>query len=463
MIITKFILIIINNVKFNAFRFIIFLIQPEQNVKKIILLISVFFIFAPLCQAIVDTTRVSINEAVSIAEKNNLDIQSSRLNINIEENNIKSANRLQNPSLDVFYNFGKAGKGNPQQIGISQTVEIAKRGVRKDLAKSAYNLAVRNVEYLEFDLRMDVREAYTNLLAKKSVLTTMREQEILLGKMLEQAKEKYKTGDVDEIDVLQAQLLLNQIITEVNSAEYDVKTALYDFNRVINSPDGFYDTLEDSFTKNYKPLLIPKPDADMPDFESISNDAITNRYDIRIALQEIEVAEKNLLVVLRQKVPDFEISGGYGYQNPGHSDDHSFKNGAYLGVNLVNIPLLYNYGPEIKSAKLQLEQAHLNYASVENKALNDLKKAYDKFLLAKLNLKNYNEQLLLNSEELIKVSRKSYKDGNTDLTTLITMEESYRMISVAHTYALADYYNAWNEFIREVNNETFTVAGAEQL
>ena len=428
--------------------------------KKIITII-VLLICAPVCFAIVDTTKVSINEAVSIAEKNNLDIQSSRLNINIAENNIKTADRLQNPGVGVFYNFGQAGKGNPQQVGVSQTVEIGKRGVRKSLAKSDHNLSIRNVEYLEFDLRMDVREAYTNLLAKKSVRTTMREQEELLTKLLEQAKYKHEGGKVDKIDVLQAQLLLNQIITEVNSAEYEVKTALYDFNRVINSPDGFYDTVEDSFTKEYKPLLIPKPDAKMPDFESISNEAINNRYDIKIALQEIEVAEKNLLVVLRQKVPDFEVSAGYSYQNPGQSGEPIFKNGAYLGVSLVNIPLLYNYSPEIKNAKIKLEQAHLNYASVENKAMNDLRKAYEKFLTAQLNLRTYNEQLLSNSKELITESRKSYKEGDTDLTTLVTMEESYRMITVAHTYALADYYNAWNAFIREVNNEQFTVASED--
>ena len=73
-------------------------------------------------------------------------------------------------------------------------------------------------------------------------------------------------------------------------------------------------------------------------------------------------------------------------------------------------------------------------------------------------MKNYNEQLITNSENLINESRKSYYiDDKTDLTTLITMEESYRMISIAYTYALADYYNAWNEFIREVNNENFTI------
>ena len=426
--------------------------------KKILLLLFALLTTTTSCFAIIDKTKITIQEAVSIASKNNLDILASRIDINIDEYKIKEANRLQNPSIGTVQNFGKAGRGEPQDIGIFQMFELGKRGPRKDLAKSKFELTQRYVEYLEFDLRMDVREAYTNLLAKKSVLTTMKKQENILKHMLEQAKDKFKTKEVTQIDVLQAELLLNQIITEVETADYAVKTAIYDFNKVINCPDGFYDTIEDHFTADYKPLLIPKADSKMPDFDKISNEAINNRYDIKIALQQIEVAEKDLLVTLRKKVPDFEIGGGYSYNNKIQSDTKPFEHGAYLQASIVNIPLLYQYKPEIESAKLKLEQAHLNYASVENKALNDLRKAYEKFLLAQVRLKNYNEQLIINSEKLIEESRKSYYiDDKTDLTTLITMEESYRMISIAYTEALADYYNAWNAFIREVNNENFTI------
>lgn len=436
--------------------------MDSNTLKKVIL--AVFLLITTTSSfAIVDISKITIQDAVDIASKNNLDIQASRLNLSIEKNNIKSANRLQNPEIGTFFNLGKAGKGNPQEIGLSQTIEIGKRAPRKELAKSNYFLSQRDIEYLEADLRMDVREAYTNLLAKKSVLATIQEQEYLLNNLLEIAREKHKTGKVEEIDVLQAQLLVNQIKTEVNSAKYDVKTALYEFNKVINCPDGFYDTIQDHFTEEYQPLSMPKPTEKMPDFETISNEAMNNRADIKIALQKIEVAEKNLLVVLRKKIPDIEIEAGYGYQNKSQSDDGMFKHGAFVGANIVNIPLLYSYAPEIKNAKIELEQAHLNYASVENKAENDLKKAYEKFLTAQVNLNYYSDELLLNSEELIKASRKSYKEGKIDLTTLITMEESYRMIAIAHTYALAEYYNAWNYFIREVNNENFKINPNESI
>ena len=413
--------------------------------------------------AITEAEKITIKEAVQIASKSNIDIQSARLELAVEKNNIKAANRLQNPGVGVFYNFGKAGKGNPQQVGLSQTVEIGKRTARKQLAQAEYNLAKENAEYLETDLRMDVREAYTNLLAKKSVLKTLQDEETLLNKLVTTAQNKYNQKKVDEIDVLQSQLLLNQVKTEVNTAKYEVKTALYDFNKVINVPNAFYDTVEDSFTKEYKPLLIPSSDAKMPDFADIEASAMSNRNDIKIAKEKVHVAEKNLKNVLRQRVPDIDVEGGYSYQNPGQSGGEPFMHGAYVSASLVNIPLLYNYTPEIKIAKIKLEQAQLDYKSVENKASNDVKKAYEKFLTAQVNLRYYSEDLLANSKQLIKASRQTYREDKIDLTTLVTMEESYRMIIIAHTYALADYYNAWNFFIREVNNENFSVENISDL
>ena len=429
--------------------------------KSLITLASIFMLMQNTCFAIMDVNtenqKISIKEAVELATERNLEIQASRLDFDIGKNDITASTRCQNPQIGMFHNFGKAGRGNPQEIGISQLFEINKRGARKALAKSNFKIKEEYVKYLEFDLRMDVREAYTNLLAKKSVHTTMKQQKNLLQRLHKRAQEKLKMKMATKIEVLQAQILLNQIITEVQVAEYNVKTALYDFNKVINVSSGFYDTKEESFTNDYQPLLIPAVFQKMPAFEEISDRAKSYRYDIIIARETIENAKKELKLVLKQRIPDIEIEGGYMYQTNHQSEGQGYKNGAFLEASLVNIPIVYRHTPEIENAKIKVEQAKLNYVSVENKALNDLKKTYEKFLTAQLALQNYHTKLLKNSEELIETSRKSYLNEQTDLTTLVTMEESYRMIQVAYTYALADYYNAWNAFIREVNNEEFTI------
>ncbi len=425
--------------------------------KKNLILILILTL-GQVCFAAESVQKLTLEAAVEMAVQNNIDYTAEKLDIDIAKNNIKAANRLQNPDFNVFYNFGKAGSGNPQQIGLSETIEIAKRGARKKLAKSNLELTKENVSYYEFDLKMDVREAYVNLVAAKSILNSLKQQQQLLEELVAIAKKRVAAGAAPEMDVIQAEIALNQMITQVNTAKVNVKSASFDFNKVINPKDKtdiIFDSADDLFNdkKNFTGLLTPEPESELPQFDTIAENTLKNRFDIRIAKQQIDVAKKNLTVVARQRIPDLAVLGGYGYQSKGMSDDGTFQNGAYAGASLVNIPLFYSYRPEIKNAKLEVEKAGLNYNSTRNKALKDLNNAYEKFLTAKLNLNYYNNKLLKSSEEMIKLSKRSYEVGKSNLTTLIVMEQSYKSIIVGYTYALAEYYNCWIDFLREVNSE----------
>lgn len=248
------------------------------------------------------------------------------------------------------------------------------------------------------------------------------------------------------------------MITQVNTAKVNVKSALSDFNKIINSSDNIiYDSMDNIFSEenNFEEMLTPSPDVDFPQISQIISQALSNRLDLQIAKQEIDVAEKNLTMVARQKIPDIALNGGFAYQQANHTDDGRFNGGAYIGASLVNIPLFYNYSPEIKNAALKLQQAELKYESERNKANKDISAAYDKFLTAAENLNYYEAKILTSSQELIDVSKKAYETGKSDITSLIVMKQSYKSIIVGYTYALAEYYNSWTNFLREVNDEEF--------
>ena len=426
--------------------------------KKILLIILTLIFTSQITFAIEDVKKIDLKEAIEIAKVNNLDIQASKINIDIAKNEIKKADRFQNPDIDVFYNFGKAGKGNPQQIGISQTVEIGKRGARKNLAKSNLVNTENNFSFEEFDLGMDVREAYINLVASKSILKNLVGQQKLFEELVEIAETKVKTGELPEIDLIQAKIALNQMITRVNSARMTARAKGLEFNKVINNKLEDYDSIDDFFpdSKDFLAMMTPAPDKKLPDFELIKENSLKNRLDLKIAKQGIDVAQKKLSVVAGQRIPDLEIKAGYGYQPEHLSDDGTFRPGAYVGASLVNLPIFYNYSPEIKNAELEVAQAKLRYESCENKALKDLQKSYEQFLTSQKNLNFYNEKLVKESEDMIEISKKDYATGKANLTSLIVMEQSYEEIIEGYTNAIAEYYKSWIAFLREVNTEEFS-------
>lgn len=405
--------------------------------------------------------KISLADAIKIGASSNLDIQRTKLNIDIAKNNVKVANRLQNPQLNTFFNLGSAGRGNPQQFGASENIELFKRGARKKLAKSNLELTKEDVASVHFNMRMDIRESYVNLVSAKSLEKSLEEQQNLLKDLLYIAQKRFEAGATPEMDVIQARLALNQMVTQVNTAKVNVKAARYDFNRALNikSDKVLYDTQEETLPegKSFVGMAVPLPTKKMPEFDNILNSALNERSDVKIAKQQIDVAQKNLIDVKRKLIPDLALTGGYSYMSAGAAGTDQHLNGAYAGVSLIDIPIFYAYRPEIKNAKLQIEQAKLNYDSVQNKAVQSLNEAYEKFVTAQVNLNYYNNKLLKDSNEMIRISKRSYQVGKSNLTSLIVMEQSYRSIIIGYTQALSDYYDCWIDFIREVSNEEFKI------
>ena len=78
-------------------------------------------------------------------------MQLAKLDYEISKNKIKEANRLQNPSLEFLQNIPKTGNGEPQTIGVDYTIELLKRGKRKDVARTKTLAHSKDVGLLSFD------------------------------------------------------------------------------------------------------------------------------------------------------------------------------------------------------------------------------------------------------------------------------------------------------------------------
>ena len=187
----------------------------------------------------------------------------------------------------------------------------------------------------------------------------------------------------------------------VNNAKSNVIFSQNRFNTVMNTADVEYDTKEDKLNGNYHELLTIEPTNDMLEYNKIKAFALERRFDLQKARQEVVAAQKNLSVVKSQLIPDVEVSAGYGYRTASKGDSGSFENGAYIGASLVNIPLFYQYQPEIKNAQLAIEKAELNYKDVEIDAIRSITDAWEKFVITRENLNFYNNELLGNSKELL--------------------------------------------------------------
>src|SRR5574344_317672 len=397
-----------------------------------------------------DKYKITLQEAMDMALLGNIELQEQKRNLGIAKNEVKIANALKNPSFVSNFLLGKVTKGNASQFGVTLPVEIAKRGVRKKSAE-AQSLYVQNkFSDYEFKLKLRIRTSYFNLLLAKSDLKIMEDKRELLEDLADISKKKPKNNDDYTIDVLQADMRLKKQMIQINKSKANVKTAQYNFNRVLNLENNLtlYDSKEDTLFD--KSLNI---ESNIPGYEELEQIAFKNRYDIKMSEAKILKTRRDIDVAVRKRVPDLYIGGGTAYQTAAQTGN-SAVNGAYVSAGF-EIPSLYLYTPEIKNAKLEYEKAQLEYNLIINITKNIIHTDYDKLIIAKVNLEHY-KSIVNESNEILKLSKQKYKKGQMPLTSLIVIEHSHQELLNEYLSAIGVYYNSYIDLLKEVGTDNLS-------
>lgn len=423
--------------------------------KRFILAVLLMFNICLASYAIVDPSelahsetdrhKISLEEAMNLALEGNIELQEQRKDLGISQNDVKKANALRNPQFQSNLLMGPIARGNSSQIGITLPIEITKRGARKKSAQAELSYTQNKIKDYEFKLKLRVRISYFNLLVAKSELRILEERRELLEDLLDIAKKRPKSSPNYEIDVLQADMRLKKQLVQINRAQADIRTAQYNFNKVLNLANNptLYDAKEDSiFSKEFFTQLS------LPDYSELETVAFKNRYDIKMAEDKVQKAKRDITVALRQRVPDLYLSGGYAFAHDGTP-------GAYVGAGF-DIPSLYLYNPEIKNAKLEYEKAQLEYNSIINITKNVIHTNYDKFVMAQENVEHYKD-ILDESRKILNLSKQRYQKGNTVLTNLIVVEHSHQELLNEFIDAMRVYYNSYIALLQEIGLDNFTI------
>lgn len=392
-----------------------------------------------------DRHKITLEEAINMALEGNIELQEQRKNLGISQYNVKKAAAFKNPQFQSNLLMGPIARGNSSQIGLMVPVEITKRGERKKAALAELAYTQNKIKDYEFKLKLRVRTSYFNLLVAKSELKILEERKELLEDLLDITKKRPKSAPNYEIDVLQADMRLKKILIQINRAQADIRTAQYNFNKVLNLANNLtlYDSKEDSvFGQEFFTKL------DLPNYEELEEIAFKNRYDIKMSEAKIIKAKKDLAVIVKQRIPDLYVSGGYAFAHDGTS-------GAYVGAG-IDIPAFYLYTPEIKSAKLEYDKAQLEYNSIINITKNVIHTNHDKFVMAQENVEHYKD-ILDESNKILNLSKQRYKKGQTSLTNLIVVEHSHQELLNEFLEAMKVYYNAYMALLQELGMDNFTI------
>lgn len=413
--------------------------------KKIIIFIAAFI--AVSCPVYANVAKISLNDAIELALENNLTLQAKRKDLEIAKQEVKIANALKNPQFQSNFLFGKVTRGNSSQFGLMVPFEIAKRGVRKKAALANLKAIENSIKESEHNLKIEVMRAYFQVIYLKSVLIIMKDREDLFEDMKNVAKAKPSSSPNYQIEVLQSDIKYKKQLIELNKAKAHLLAAQFYFNKVLNLENSqiMYDTEEDSLFDDITILEFP-----IPTYDQIEKIAMVCSYSLRISDNYIEKSEYEVKVAEHKRIPDLTVGGGYAYQTAKQTGGEALP-GAFAAANF-EVPVLYSYRPEINKAKYTLEKTKMDKIAFENKLKIALKVNYNDLKYAKENMQYY-KQILKESDTILQMASKRYKNGETNLMALMLNENSHQQILSEYIESISVYYDAYLDLMYNMGHD----------
>lgn len=409
------------------------------------LLFTLALLFCTLASVQAAVVNVDLEKMIEIGLKENCDLKIKRMELKATEKDIKIANRLKNPEIQSNVVMGNVALGNSSQAGVALPVEVLKRGVRKKIAQEEYSIKETELRQAEHNYKLQIMQAYFDILYAKSVYNIQEERLKLFKNLVKITTDKPKYPAY-EIDNLKADIQYAQQLIEVNRAKAALLAKQFEMNKILNTgkDDVMYDTKEPSLLGHWAFMEIR-----IPEYEFLENVALQYSYVVKISEKNIDKAEQELTYAKRQRVPDVSVAGGYAWQ--AHRNAPNDYGGAFVGFNM-DLPVLYNFTPEIQKAQIFLERSKAGKKAYEHQLKYELKKDFNTFKYSAENME-YSKKILQDSEKIVKLSTEGYISGKNSYTDLVINENGHQEVLSQYLNAMSRHFYSYLELMQDIGHD----------
>lgn len=409
------------------------------------LLFTLALLFCTLASVQAAVVNVDLEKMIEIGLKENCDLKIKRMELKAAEKDIKIANRLKNPEIQSNVVIGNVALGNSSQAGVALPIEVLKRGVRKKIAQEEYSIKETELRQAEHNYKLQIMQAYFDILYAKSVYNIQEERLKLFKNLVKITTDKPKYPAY-EIDNLKADIQYAQQLIEVNRAKAALLAKQFEMNKILNTgkDDVMYDTKEPSLLGHWAFMEIK-----IPEYEFLENVALQYSYVVKISEKNIDKAEQELTYAKRQRVPDVSVAGGYAWQ--AHRNAPNDYGGAFVGFNM-DLPVLYNFTPEIQKAQIFLERSKAGKKAYEHQLKYELKKDFNTFKYSAENME-YSKKILQDSEKIVKLSTEGYISGKNSYTDLVINENGHQEVLSQYLNAMSRHFYSYLELMQDIGHD----------
>ncbi|HKJ34479.1 MAG TPA: TolC family protein [Balneolales bacterium] len=392
------------------------LIQPVQN------------------DSIQNISRFGVKDAVSIAMKNNPEINQLETRIKAEGKSRWSAVGLSSPDLFYFREGipeGSAHTTSPdfveQRYGISQSLQFPLTSYYQ-YQKINYNFESlkKELQAKQALLKANVKKYYTNI-ALAIKLYQLSTVQVNLAKQIRDAvTTRYQVGETGQIDVLKAEIQLAEANNDLDDANKQLHDARYSLFFLIGlDPSRQSYDIEFTDTLRY--------------FEyDLNQQTILNSIEHQPELRSLDDQLKSARSAIRQYRSSYLPDLGVSYYKQDYGNGYDF-----YGVQVsLKIPLwfLFNQNVSTQIAKTRYNEIGWARRSILLSLKKNVETTWHSYSNSLQTIRRYHQKIRSQSENMLQLTLEGYREGELDLLTLLDTQRTYLNSQRRYYEALHTYY-----------------------
>jgi cobalt-zinc-cadmium efflux system outer membrane protein len=389
--------------------------------------------------------RIALNEGLIKSPRT----AAVRALLGIQKAGYWAATEMPNPGL--FRDEGAIAE-QTRRIGFNLTYDPPWKIVFRLLATKAQMVATKS-EILStlWQFRADVRKAYTECVVSEAMYQTLTEIVELTRRLWQVSQKRFEAGDVPELDVLKARLVVSQAEIDQQQGRTRVLRAKQQLNvmlgREVENPievlhlPGFFQL------KAVKSEFLPDFEDQLPPLKDYLAVAVVTRPELKVIKNRIKLNRAQLRSAYGNIVPDPNFNVGESVSNNPATGPK--LRGIFVTLN-IEVPVYTFQQGDIFRLKATEKQLQLEYLSVKNQVIGEVSEAYQNLVVARNRIRTYLEHVLADSDEVARLARRSYEVGQSDITSTLQAQQANIQIRIQYLDSVMAYQQAYTDLERSV-------------
>ncbi len=347
----------------------------------------------------------TVDDAISIALQNNLEIKSKDFNIEASKSLKKTANEL--PKLDFNTQLGQYNSFKfDNAFQLSQTIPFPTLfGAKKELLNAEVKATQIQKDISKYELKNQVRTLYYQIEYLQFNKQKLLGLDSLYNEFIRVANLRYKTGDTKKIEINTAETKKGEINLIAQQNEVYLQNAYKSLQALLNITDSIIIAAKNK----YEPLQVNT---------IIEGNSLANHPYLQSIYQNMVIAEQTKKVEKAEGLPDFKI--GYsnqsliGIQTINGVDKYFGAGNRFNVVNIgVAIPLTFG-ATKARIKSFDYQKQSLDAQAQQQKVLLNaqLQNAITQYQQDVQQYNYYQSQALPNATEIVKAAQLGYRTGD---------------------------------------------------